>query len=71
MVSHPPSLGNGAAVQAGARSSSSHANVGRLAANGIYNVIASTVTGHRIPDLTSGFRAVKAELFRKFLLPQG
>src|SRR6056297_2272 len=57
----------------GARSSSSHANTARLAANGIYNVIASMVTGHRIPDLTSGFRAVKADLFRKFLylLPNG
>jgi len=112
VVSHPQSLGNGAAVKAGARaaegeilvfldadsqhdpadiprllekldegydmvvgarSSSSHANTARLAANGIYNVIASMVTGHRIPDLTSGFRAVKADLFRKFLylLPNG
>ena len=43
----------------------------RLAANGIYNVIASMVTGHRIPDLTSGFRAVKADLFPKFVLPLG
>jgi len=112
VISHPQSLGNGAAVKAGARaaagevlvfldadgqhdpadiprllekldegydmvvgarSSSSHANSARLAANGIYNVIASMVTGHRVPDLTSGFRAVKADLFRKFLylLPNG
>ena len=112
VVQHPESLGNGAAVKAGARaatgdviaymdgdgqhsagefapllqkldegydmvigarSSGSHANVGRLAANGIYNVIASWLTGRRIPDLTSGFRVVRAELFRKFLylLPNG
>jgi len=66
-------LDEGYAMVVGARSSSSHANTARLAANGIYNVIASMVTGHRIPDLTSGFRAVKADLFRKFLylLPNG
>lgn len=57
----------------GARSSGSHANVGRLAANGIYNVIASWLTGRRIPDLTSGFRVVRADFFRRFLylLPNG
>ena len=57
----------------GARSSSSHANVGRLYANGIYNVVASWLTGRRIPDLTSGFRVARADLFRKFLylLPNG
>ena len=66
-------LDEGYDMVVGARSSSSHANTARLAANGIYNVIASMVTGHRIPDLTSGFRAVKVERFRKFLylLPNG
>ena len=112
VVRHPESLGNGAAVKAGARaatgeiiafmdgdgqhdaaefktllgkldegfdmvigarSSGSHANVGRLWANGIYNVVASWLTGRRIPDLTSGFRVVRAELFKDFLylLPNG
>ena len=112
VVRHPESLGNGAAVKAGARaangdiiafmdgdgqhdaaefgkllekldqgydmvigarSSGSHANVGRLYANGIYNVIASWLTGRRIPDLTSGFRVARANLFKKFLylLPNG
>lgn len=112
VVRHPESLGNGAAVKAGARvatgdviafmdgdgqhdaneyaallkrldegydmvigarNSGSHANVGRLYANGIYNVVASWLTGRRIPDLTSGFRVVRASLFRKFLylLPNG
>jgi len=73
MIAHPQNFGNFAAVRAGARSSSSHANRARLAASGVYNVVASMVTGHRIPDLTSGFRAVRADLFREFLylLPNG
>lgn len=112
VVSHPISLGNGAAIKAGARAangdilvmmdgdgqhkaediqslvsmldegyemaigardSGSHADFGRLAANGLYNVFASMISGHRILDLTSGFRAVRADLFKKFLylLPNG
>jgi glycosyltransferase involved in cell wall biosynthesis len=113
IVRNPRSLGNGAAVKAGARrasgevlvlldadgqhdpddiprllsrldegfdmvvgaraSSASHASSARLFANGIYNFVASAVTGQRIPDLTSGFRAVRAGLFKKFLylLPNG
>jgi glycosyltransferase involved in cell wall biosynthesis len=57
----------------GARNSGSHASFARLMANGAYNVIASLVTGRTIPDLTSGFRAVRADLFRQFLylLPNG
>jgi glycosyltransferase involved in cell wall biosynthesis len=112
VITHPVSLGNGAAIKAGARAaqgnvfvmmdgdgqhkaenirsllekldegydmaigardSGSHAGVGRLAANGLYNVFASMISGHRILDLTSGFRAVRADLFKKFLylLPNG
>ena len=112
VISHPISLGNGAAIKAGARAatgdllvmmdgdgqhkaedipaliekldegydmvigardSGSHAGMGRLAANGLYNVFASLISGHRIPDLTSGFRVARAELFRRFLflLPNG
>jgi glycosyltransferase involved in cell wall biosynthesis len=57
----------------GARDSGSHANVGRLFANGFYNGLASLLSGHRIPDLTSGFRVVRTKLFRQFLhlLPNG
>ena len=58
----------------GSRSTgASHASLARLLANGVYNVIASLVTGQRISDLTSGFRAVRADLFKKFLylLPNG
>lgn len=66
-------LDDGFEMAIGARDSGSHANVGRLYANGIYNVVASWLTGRRIPDLTSGFRVARAELFRKFLylLPNG
>lgn len=112
VVTHPVSLGNGAAIKSGARAangdifvmmdgdgqhkaadiqslidkldagydmaigardSGSHAGIGRLAANGLYNVFASMISGHRILDLTSGFRAVRADLFKKFLylLPNG
>ncbi|QSA96841.1 glycosyltransferase family 2 protein [Methylococcus sp. EFPC2] len=57
----------------GARSSRSQASFGRRIANGFYNRLASVMTGYRILDLTSGFRAVKARRFRKFLylLPNG
>ena len=112
VVSHPYSLGNGAAIKAGvrvargellvcmdadgqhapedigqllemhskgydmvvgARTSASQASIGRHAANGLYNLLASWMVGHRIPDLTSGFRAVEAGRFHEFLhlLPNG
>ena len=57
----------------GARSDSSQASFGRLIANRLYNRMASIVVGHKIEDLTSGFRAVKAKKFKEFLylLPNG
>ncbi len=57
----------------GARSTSGHASVGRLVANGFYNRLASRMSGQRILDLTSGFRVARAHLFRRFLymLPNG
>lgn len=66
-------LDEGFDMAIGARDSSSHAGVHRLAANGLYNVFASMISGHRIPDLTSGFRAVRADYFKRFLylLPNG
>ena len=66
-------LGEGYDMVIGARDAGSHANVGRLYANGVYNVVASWLTGRRIPDLTSGFRVVRATLFKQFLylLPNG
>ena len=112
VVSHPYSLGNGAAIKAGARvargellvcmdadgqhapedigrllemhskgydmvvgarTGASQASLGRYAANGLYNLLASWMVGHRIPDLTSGFRASDTGRFRDFLhlLPNG
>lgn len=57
----------------GARDGSGQANLGRGLANGLYNRLASWMTGHEILDLTSGFRAVRAARFREFLhlLPNG
>jgi len=57
----------------GARSASSQASLGRLFANAFYNWFASLIVGQKIDDLTSGFRAVRAEYFREFvyLLPNG
>ena len=66
-------LPQGYDMAVGARSRSGQANVGRGLANGLYNRLASWMTGHRILDLTSGFRAVRADKFREFLhlLPNG
>ncbi|MBY4598089.1 glycosyltransferase family 2 protein [Ottowia caeni] len=57
----------------GARQKGSQASIGRGLANGLYNSLASWMTGHRVEDLTSGFRAVRASKFREFLylLPNG
>jgi glycosyltransferase involved in cell wall biosynthesis len=57
----------------GARDWSSQAGVGRGLANTLYNWLASRMTGHPVLDLTSGFRAVRADRFREFLhlLPNG
>jgi glycosyltransferase involved in cell wall biosynthesis len=112
VIRHPESLGNGAAVKAGARAASgdvlammdgdgqhdprdlkrllakldegykmvvgardtgSHASFGRLFANGLYNKMASMLSGREILDLTSGFRVARADLFKQFLylLPNG
>jgi len=66
-------LAEGFDMVVGARDSSGQANAGRGAANAFYNRLASWMTGHRIADLTSGFRAVRADKFREFLhlLPNG
>jgi glycosyltransferase involved in cell wall biosynthesis len=66
-------LAGGYHMTIGARDSNSHASLGRLFANGLYNGFASLVSGRRIPDLTSGFRVARADYFRQFLylLPNG
>lgn len=57
----------------GARSWSGQAGLGRGVANTIYNWLASRMTGFEVADLTSGFRAARADKFREFLhlLPNG
>lgn len=57
----------------GARQKGSQASVGRGVANKLYNNLASYMSEHKVEDLTSGFRAVRAEKFREFiyLLPNG
>lgn len=57
----------------GARNGDGQASFHRGVANRFYNKLASWMTGHRILDLTSGFRAVRADKFREFLhlLPNG
>ena len=66
-------LQSGYEMVVGARKRGSQASIGRGIANGIYNRLASWMVGHPIRDLTSGFRAVRAEYFREFLhlLPNG
>ncbi|MBV8063605.1 MAG: glycosyltransferase family 2 protein [Nevskia sp.] len=57
----------------GCRSWSDQAGVGRGLANTLYNGVATWMTGFQVLDLTSGFRAVRADKFREFLhlLPNG
>ena len=66
-------LGEGYDMAVGARSATAQASVWRRIANGLYNRLASYMTGQRVLDLTSGFRAVRASRFREFLhlLPNG
>ncbi len=66
-------LGEGYDMVVGARDRSGQANLHRGLANGFYNRLASWMTGHTVVDLTSGFRAVRADKFREFvhLLPNG
>ena len=66
-------LDEGYDMVVGARSPKSQASLLRRVGNAFYNRFASIMTGHKIKDLTSGFRAVRTDKFRKFiyLLPNG
>lgn len=57
----------------GARSSKTQASAARRLGNGLLNWLAGYLAEHRIPDLTSGFRAARLEYLRDFLylLPNG
>ncbi len=105
VITHPSSLGNGAAIKAGMRKASgdvlvmmdgdgqhnpddiltllegmekydmvigardwgNQSGLHRWLANKIYNFFASYVAHRRIPDLTSGFRAVKREIAKRYI----
>ncbi|RYF60291.1 MAG: glycosyltransferase family 2 protein [Comamonadaceae bacterium] len=66
-------LSEGYDMVVGERSSAGQANRHRGLANTFYNRLASWMVGHKVGDLTSGFRAVRASKFREFLylLPNG
>lgn len=66
-------LGRGYGMAVGARTFGSQSSLGRGLANTLYNRLAGWMVGHRVLDLTSGFRAVHASQFREFLhlLPNG
>ncbi len=66
-------LDQGYDMVVGARGWDGQASVGRGLANGLYNRVASLMTGFQVADLTSGFRAVRADKFKEFLhlLPNG
>jgi len=51
----------------GARTLKSQASIGRALGNRFYNWFASYVAKFRVEDLTSGFRAIKADLAKSFL----
>jgi glycosyltransferase involved in cell wall biosynthesis len=57
----------------GARSKETQATQARRFGNGALNQFASYLTGHHIPDLTSGFRGARREYLLEFLhlLPNG
>ncbi|WP_448227835.1 glycosyltransferase family 2 protein [Pseudoxanthomonas mexicana] len=66
-------LDEGYDMVVGARDWGGQAGVSRGLANTFYNWLASRMTGFAVKDLTSGFRAVRADKFKEFLhlLPNG
>ncbi|MFT4047584.1 MAG: glycosyltransferase family 2 protein [Solimonas sp.] len=66
-------LDEGYDMVVGARDWEGQAGVGRGVANTFYNWLASRMTSYKVADLTSGFRAARADRFREFLhlLPNG
>lgn len=60
-------LAAGFDMAVGARNRSGQAGAHRSLANGFYNRFASWMVGHRVEDLTSGFRAVDRKKFMEFI----
>ncbi|MDZ7924983.1 MAG: glycosyltransferase family 2 protein [Marinagarivorans sp.] len=59
--------GAGYDMVVGARDHAGQANVHRSLANSFYNKFSSWMVGHKIQDLTSGFRAVRRKKFLEFI----
>jgi glycosyltransferase involved in cell wall biosynthesis len=51
----------------GSRNKKGQANLQRSFANRFYNWFASWMVGHRVMDLTSGFRAIRTKKFKEFI----
>lgn len=60
-------LDEGYDMAVGARGMQDHAGAHRGFANAVFNRLATWMVNHRVDDLTSGFRAVRAERFRRFI----
>jgi glycosyltransferase involved in cell wall biosynthesis len=60
-------LNEGYDMVVGARDRSGQAGVHRSFANGFYNWFATWMVGHKVEDLTSGFRAVRRHKFLEFI----
>ena len=60
-------LEEGYDMAVGARGMQDHAGAHRGFANAVFNRLATWMVNHRVDDLTSGFRAVRAEHFRRFI----
>lgn len=60
-------LDQGYDMVVGARNHEGQAGFHRSIANGFYNAFSSWMVGHKIEDLTSGFRAVKRKKFLEFI----
>lgn len=60
-------LKDGYDMVVGARDRKGQAGLHRSFANGFYNFFASWMVGQEVKDLTSGFRAVRAEKFKEFI----
>jgi glycosyltransferase involved in cell wall biosynthesis len=63
MLSHFPTYD----MVVGARTDGGQASLGRALGNTLYNWFASYVAKFNVKDLTSGFRAVKADIARNFI----
>ena len=60
-------LDSGYDMVVGSRNHAGQANMSRSVANSFYNIFASWMVGHKVQDLTSGFRAIRANKFREFI----